>query len=83
MIYKRVSIGYTQSVAAKDAGLRIRVQRSLRERFIKACRSEDRPAAQVIREFMRSYVEGRQPMCPRSKLKRTKKGERTSEGAKK
>ena len=40
----------------KDAGLRIRVQRKLREEFLEACRAEDKPAAQVIREFMRDYV---------------------------
>lgn len=43
-------------MAAKDAGLRIRVERSLRERFVRACQLDDKPAAQVIREFMRSYV---------------------------
>lgn len=41
----------------KDVGLRIRVQRELREQFLAACRAEDKPAAQVIREFMRAYVE--------------------------
>lgn len=40
----------------KDAGLRIRVQRELRESFTEACKAEDKPAAQVIREFMREYV---------------------------
>ena len=40
----------------KDAGLRIRLQRELRESFLKACLAEDKPAAQVIREFMREYV---------------------------
>jgi len=40
----------------KDVGLRIRVQRELREQFLEACRKEDKPAAQVLREFMRSYV---------------------------
>ncbi|PQO22449.1 hypothetical protein C2I36_12965 [Rhodobacteraceae bacterium WD3A24] len=40
----------------KDVGLRIRVQRELREQFVAACRAEDKPAAQVIREFMREYV---------------------------
>jgi hypothetical protein len=40
----------------KDAGFRIRVQRELREQFLNACRAEDRPAAQVLREFMRDYV---------------------------
>lgn len=41
---------------AKDSGLRIRVERKLRERFLDLCREQDRPAAQVLREFMREYV---------------------------
>ena len=41
----------------KDVGLRIRVQRDLRERFLEVCRAQDKPAAQVLREFMRKYVE--------------------------
>lgn len=45
----------------KDSGLRIRVQRDLRERFVDACRAHDKPAAQVIREFMRGYVEQHAP----------------------
>jgi len=40
----------------KDVGLRIRVQRELREQFVRACQAEDKPAAQVLREFMRAYV---------------------------
>lgn len=40
----------------KDAGLRIRVQRHLREQFLEACRAQDKPAAQVLREFMREFV---------------------------
>ncbi len=51
-----VSIGYTPAMAAKDSGLRIRVERPLREAFVAACRKDDKPAAQVIREFMRGYV---------------------------
>lgn len=43
-------------MAGKDSGLRIRVELALREAFLGACRSQDRPAAQVIREFMRDYV---------------------------
>jgi hypothetical protein len=43
----------------KDVGLRIRVQRELREQFLEACQAEDKPAAQVLREFMRSYVNAR------------------------
>tara|TARA_R110002167_G_scaffold336278_2_gene543631 strand:- start:611 stop:787 length:177 start_codon:yes stop_codon:yes gene_type:complete len=40
----------------KDSGLRIRVERDLRERFLEICRQQDRPAAQVLREFMRTYI---------------------------
>lgn len=40
----------------KDVGLRIRVQRGLRDQFLEVCRAQDKPAAQVLREFMRSYV---------------------------
>jgi len=41
---------------AKDSGLRIRVERSLREAFLEVCQIQDKPAAQVIREFMRGYI---------------------------
>ncbi len=40
----------------KDVGLRIRVQRDLRDSFLAACRAQDKPAAQVLREFMHAYV---------------------------
>lgn len=40
----------------KDSGLRIRVDRDLRDRFQEICRAQDRPAAQVLREFMRRYI---------------------------
>ena len=40
----------------KDSGLRIRVERELREKFLEICRQQDKPAAQVIREFMREYI---------------------------
>jgi hypothetical protein len=43
-------------MAMKDVGLRVRVERELRDDFLEACRVHDRPAAQVIREFMRDYV---------------------------
>ena len=45
----------------KDVGIRIRVQRELREQFVAACKAEDKPAAQVLREFMRSYVDAYAP----------------------
>ena len=41
----------------KDSGLRIRVQRDLREKFLEVCRAQDIPAAQLIREFMREYID--------------------------
>ena len=59
----------------KDVGFRIRVQKDLREQFLEACRAQDKPAAQVLREFMREYVssrsEGGENTCfgPRSDLK--------------
>lgn len=40
----------------KDSGLRIRIERELREKFLATCREQDRPAAQVLREFMRAFV---------------------------
>lgn len=43
-------------MSGKDSGLRIRVERDLRERFLETCRADDRPAAQVLREFMRRYI---------------------------
>jgi len=44
----------------KDSGLRIRVERELRDKFLAMCREQDRPAAQVLREFMRSYIAANQ-----------------------
>ncbi|MFZ0692954.1 MAG: hypothetical protein WAN51_02190 [Alphaproteobacteria bacterium] len=46
-------------MAGKDSGLRIRVERPLRDSFLEACRADDRPAAQVLREFMRDYIGAR------------------------
>jgi hypothetical protein len=44
------------SLTTKDAGLRLRVERKLREDFVELCRAEGKPAAQVLREYMRDYV---------------------------
>lgn len=41
----------------KDSGMRIRVQRNLREAFVTACRARNRVAADVLREFMQTCVE--------------------------
>ena len=40
----------------KDAGLRLRVEREIRQEFTEACRAEGRTAAQVLREYMRDYI---------------------------
>ena len=56
----------------KDVGLRIRVQRGLREEFLKVCQAQDKPAAQVLREFMREYVAGSPIIKLRASLKREK-----------
>jgi hypothetical protein len=39
----------------KDSGLRIRVQRDLHDKFIGVCRAQDRPAAEVLIDFVRAY----------------------------
>jgi hypothetical protein len=40
----------------KDAGLRVRVEKELREEFVGTCRLQGRHAADVLRDFMRDYV---------------------------
>lgn len=78
--HKCVSVGYTPKMATKDVGLRIRVERSLRKRFVEACQSDDKPAPQVIREFIRDYV-GRHPSVrPARSQGIRKKGNTQSEG---
>lgn len=41
----------------KDAGMRIRVEQELRDAFVAACQKLDVPAAQVLRQHMKSVVE--------------------------
>jgi hypothetical protein len=40
----------------KDAGLRLRVEREIRQEFVEVCRAEGKTAAQVLREYMRDYI---------------------------
>lgn len=47
-------------MATKDAGLRIRVERDLRDAFKAACAAENRDASEVVREFMRTFSDQRQ-----------------------
>lgn len=57
---------------SKDTGMRIRIERELRDRFIEICRDQDKPAAQVLREFMRGYIGKHEPANDLSRGKRTK-----------
>ncbi|KZE31450.1 plasmid-related protein [Burkholderia multivorans] len=41
----------------KDSGMRIRVEKDLREAFVQACRAQDRHASDVLRDFMRAFTE--------------------------
>jgi hypothetical protein len=43
-------------MARKDVAFKLRIEEELRRAFLEVCREEDRPAAQVVREFMRGYV---------------------------
>lgn len=47
-------------MTSKDVGLRIRVERELREAFQGACLAENRAASEVLREFMQMFVERHQ-----------------------
>ncbi len=40
-----------------DSGLRIRVDAELRRRFVAACREQDITASQLLRSFMRKFVD--------------------------
>ncbi|PHS15839.1 MAG: plasmid-related protein [Kangiella sp.] len=41
----------------KSSALRIRIEPVLHREFIDACQSQDLSASQVLRHYMRSYVE--------------------------
>jgi hypothetical protein len=66
-IHIRASNGYTKAmpIKIKDAGLRLRVERELRQEFVEACRASGKPAAQVLREFMRDFVTRERVMIQR------------------
>lgn len=43
-------------MSTKDAGMRIRIERELREAFVAACQAQGVGASEVIRDFMRSFA---------------------------
>jgi hypothetical protein len=45
---------------AKDSGMRIRVEKELREAFVQACRAQSMVASGVLRDFMRAFTEKQQ-----------------------
>jgi len=55
----------------KDAGMRIRVEPELRERFVNICREKDVPAAQVLRSFMRDYIKNNEQIVQAGQPKRS------------
>ncbi len=50
-------VRYPPRMSTKDSGMRIRVERELREAFVQACRAQDRPASEVLRSFMRAFAD--------------------------
>lgn len=40
----------------KDVQFAFRIEAALREEFVRTCKSMDRPAGQVLREYMREFV---------------------------
>jgi hypothetical protein len=48
------------NMSSKDVGIRIRIEKELREAFQEACIAEDRQASDVLREFMRAYADQHQ-----------------------
>ena len=43
-------------MVTKDSGLRIRVERELREAFVLACQAQGLAASEVLRDFMRTFA---------------------------
>ena len=44
-------------MSPKDAGMRIRVERDLRDAFVAACQSQGLVAAEVLRDYMRGFAD--------------------------
>jgi len=44
-------------MSTKDCGMRIRLEKELREAFVGACRAQSLGASDVLRDFMRAYAD--------------------------
>lgn len=62
---KKGDLGYTNvypsdtlsMMPAKDSGIRIRVEKDLRQAFVQACRRQGLVASSVLRDFMQRYAD--------------------------
>jgi len=52
--------GIVTLMSSKDAGVRVRVEKDLREAFVEACRAQGLAASSVLRDFMHAYAERHQ-----------------------
>lgn len=52
-------------IVTKESGFRVRVNEGLRQDFLAACRANDLTASQVIRRFMKDYVQRELPSSDR------------------
>jgi len=43
-------------MTTKDVGLRIRVEKELRQSFVAACKAQNKQASDVLRAFMRTFA---------------------------
>lgn len=44
-------------MSTKNSGMRIRVEKELRDDFVRVCKAQNRAAADVLREFMQTCVD--------------------------
>lgn len=60
----------------KDSEFKFRVAADLKAHFIEACNRNDQPAAQVLRAYMRTYIdqEGEMQTAPSKPAKTSRKG---------
>lgn len=62
----------------KDVQFAFRCEAHLRSRFIQACKTQDRSAGQVLREFMRDFVSRTAPETQSAKSEYQKPEEKLS-----
>lgn len=56
-VYPQVTLARQMGLKTKNVGMRLRLERELRQEFLEMCRADGQPAAQVLRAFMRDYVQ--------------------------